>query len=206
MTRIESSVTSLSWIPSEAVTGLNKAIFGTGFTHYDDPPPDVIEDLEALRAADRFRFANQLIGWIEVTDGRIVDAGYEGGCLMGATTLGLGVGRATFAAVAFDDIRHPVELTATSARFVQTVGGHTAVPAPRRVNKPPFVKFEAPTVWTTLALTIHADGTSEYELIGRQCVPSALGVRPLRSTRREGRDGRLQGVVAPLVRQAHPVG
>jgi hypothetical protein len=169
--RIESSVTSLSWIPSEAVTGLNKAIFGTGFTHYDDPPPDVIEDLEALRAADRFRFANQLIGWIEVTDGRIVDAGYEGGCLMGATTLGLGVGRATFAAVAFDDIRHPVELTATSARFVQTVGGHTAVPAPRRVNKPPFVKFEAPTVWTTLALTIHADGVSEYELTGASAFP-----------------------------------
>jgi hypothetical protein len=161
----------LSWIPSEAVTGLNKAIFGSGFTHYDDPPPDVIEDLEAMRAADRFRFANQLVGWIEVTDGRIVDAGYEGGCLMGATTLGLGVGRATFAAVAFEDIRHPVELTATSARFVQTVGGHTAVPAPRRVNKPPFVKFEAPTVWTTLALTIHADGVSEFELTGASAFP-----------------------------------
>jgi hypothetical protein len=169
--RIESSVTSLSWIPSEAVTGLNKAIFGSGFTHYDDPPPDVIDDLEAMRAADRFRFANELVGWIEVVDGKIVDAGYEGGCLMGATTLGLGLGRATFAAVAFDDIRHPVELTATSARFVQTVGGHTAVPAPRRVNKPPFVKFEAPTVWTTLALTIHADGASEYELIGASAFP-----------------------------------
>jgi hypothetical protein len=90
---------------------------------------------------------------------------------MGATTLGLGIGRATFAAVAFDDIRHPVELTATSARFVQTVGGHTAVPAPRRVNKPPFVKFEAPTVWTTLALTIHADGVSEYELTGASAFP-----------------------------------
>lgn len=58
--RIESSATSLSWIPSEAVTGLNKAIFGTGFTHYDDPPPDVIDDLDALRDADRFRFANHL--------------------------------------------------------------------------------------------------------------------------------------------------
>jgi hypothetical protein len=169
--RVESSVTSLSWIPSEAVTGLNKAIFGTGFTHYDDPPPDVIEDLEALRATDRFRFANRLIGWIEVVDGKIDDAGYDGGCLMGATTLGLGVGRATFAAVAFADIRHPVELTATSARFVQTVGGHTAVPAPRRVNKPPFVKFEAPTVWTTLALTLHADGTSDFELIGASAFP-----------------------------------
>jgi hypothetical protein len=169
--RIESSVTSLSWIPSEAVTGLNKAIFGTGFTHYDDPPPDQLGDLDALRAADRFRFANHLVGWIEVIDGRIVDAGYDGGCLMGATTVAVGPKHATFAAVAFDDIRQPVELTATSARFVQTVGGHTAVPAPRRVNKPPFLKFEAPAVWTTMALTVHADGLSEYELVGASAFP-----------------------------------
>ena len=65
-------------------------------------------------------------------DGRIVDAGYEGGCLMGATTVAVGPKQATFAAVAFDDLRQPVELTPTSARFVQTVGGHTALPAPRR--------------------------------------------------------------------------
>ena len=50
--RIESSVTSLSWIPSEAVTGANKGVFEIGFTHYDDPPPDVIEDLDALRESD----------------------------------------------------------------------------------------------------------------------------------------------------------
>jgi hypothetical protein len=56
--RHQAAVTTLSWIPSGTVTGVNKAIFGTGFTHYDDPPPDVIEDLEALRDADRFRFAN----------------------------------------------------------------------------------------------------------------------------------------------------
>lgn len=169
--RIESSVTSLSWIPSEAVTGLNKAIFGTGFTHYDDPPPDVIENLEALQAADRFRFANRLVGWIEVVDGTIVDADYDGGCLMGATTVAVGPKQATFAAVALDDLRQPVELTAGSARFVQTVGGHTAVPAPRRVHTPPFLKFEAPTVWTTLALEIHADGLAEFEFVGASTFP-----------------------------------
>ncbi len=169
--RIESSVTSLSWIPSEAVTGLNKAIFGTGFTHYDDPPPDELGDLEELRAADRFRFANHLVGWIEVVDGEIVDAGYDGGCLMGATTVAVGPKQATFAAVALDDIRRPIELTSTSARFVQTVGGHTALPAPRRVNKPPFLKFEAPTVWTTVALTVYADGASEFELVGASSFP-----------------------------------
>jgi len=169
--RIESSVTSLSWIPSEAVTGLNKVVFGSGFTHYDDPPPDVIHDLEGLRDQDRFRFANHLVGWIEFDGTRIVDAGYGGGCLMGATTVAVGGKQASFAAVALDDIRRDIELTDTSATFVQTVGGHTAVPAPRRVSKPPFVKFEAPTVWSTLSLTVHADGTSEFELLGASTFP-----------------------------------
>jgi hypothetical protein len=46
--RYESSVTSLSWIPSEAVTGGTRAAFDAGFTHYDDPPPDVLGDIGQL--------------------------------------------------------------------------------------------------------------------------------------------------------------
>lgn len=169
--RYESCVTSISWIPSEAVTGVNKAVFGSGFTHYDDPPPDVIVGLDAMAAADRFRFANRLSAWVDVEDGRVVDAGYSGGCVMGATTLGLAVTQVTFAALAFPDIQHDVEITPDAARFVQTVGGHTAVPAPRRVSHPPFVAFQAPTVWTTLALTVHADGTTEHEVVGASAFP-----------------------------------
>lgn len=170
--RYASAVTSLSWIPSEAVTGLNKAVFGAGFTHYDDPPPEEIEDLEALRDADRFRFANHLSAAIDVdASGAIVGAEYTGGCLMGATTLAVGGHDATFAAVAFPDIVHPVEITVDGARFVQTVGGHTAVPAPRRVNHPPFVQLQAPTVWTTLALKIHPDGSTDFEVLGASPFP-----------------------------------
>ena len=77
--RIESSVMSVSWIPSEAVTGMTKLPFEVGVTHYDNPPPDVIDDLEGLGAADRFRFANRLRAWIEVEGGAIVDHGYAGG-------------------------------------------------------------------------------------------------------------------------------
>ena len=51
--RIESSVTAVSWIPSEAVEGLPKIPFTIGVVHYDDPPPDVIEDLDALRRGGR---------------------------------------------------------------------------------------------------------------------------------------------------------
>jgi Cyclic nucleotide-binding domain len=167
----EAAVTSLSWIPSEAVSGLNKPFFETGFVHYDDPPPDVIDDLEALREADTFRFANDLRAWVVVEDGAIVDAGYAGGCVMGSTTVALGLRQATFAAVALPELQSPVELGGGSATFVQTVGGRTAVPAPRRVNHPPFLQLRAPTVWSTLSLTIHADGRSSFDLVGASPFP-----------------------------------
>jgi hypothetical protein len=169
--RVESSVTSLSWIPSEAVTGANKGVFEIGFTHYDDPPPDVIEDLEVLRQTDRFRFANRLAGWVELDNGRIVDAGYSGGGVMGSTTISLAGKGVTFAAVELPGLRDEPVLTPESATFVQTYGGRTALPAPRHVPRPPFVQFRAPLVWTTLKLTIHSDGSSDYELTGASTFP-----------------------------------
>jgi hypothetical protein len=39
------------------------------------------------------------------------------------------------------------------------------------VKHPPFVQFRAPTVWTTLALTIRADGTSSFEVLGASKFP-----------------------------------
>jgi hypothetical protein len=169
--RFTSSVTSLSWIPSEAVTGLNKAAFEVGFTHYDDPPPDVIDDLDRLRDEDRFRFANRLVGWVEVAGGRVVDAGYAAGGMMGATTVRLGPRGMTFAAVELPQLRDDPVVTHDSARFVQTFGGRTGVPAPRRVPRPPFVQLRAPLVWTTLALEVRADGTSTCELTGASVFP-----------------------------------
>ena len=77
--RVESSVTAISWIPSEAVEGLPKIPFTVRVAHYDDPPPDVIEDLDALREADAFREANELRGFIEVDDdGKITEYGHLG--------------------------------------------------------------------------------------------------------------------------------
>jgi hypothetical protein len=169
--RHEAAVTSLSWIPSEAVSGLSKAIFGTGFMHYDAPPPDEIERVDALRDDDRFRFANVLRAWVDVDGGRIVDAGYTGGGVMGSTTLAIAGKAATFAAVSFPDRQAPVAVTDDTATFVQTTGGHTAVPAPRPVSRPPFVQLQAPTVWTTLSLTVHADGRSEFALTGASAFP-----------------------------------
>ena len=170
--RIEHSVTTLSWIPSYAVTGLNKALFESGFTHYDDPPPDQLYDLAEMKRDDRFRYANRLHAWIDVDDGRITDCGYAGGSIMGATTIRLGSrDLARFQAVEFEELHSEPEVTETSARFVQTFGGHVALPAPRHVNRPPFVKLQAPTVWTTLALVLHADGRTEWDFVGASPFP-----------------------------------
>jgi hypothetical protein len=169
--RITSSVTSLSWIPSEAISGLTKLPFETGITHYDDPPPDSLDDLEALRQADRFRFANEHRAWIDVEDGQIVGYGYDGGGRMGVTKVRVARREVTFTAFALPDLQAEAEVGDGWVRFVQTAGGRTGVPAPRRVSRAPFVQWDAPLVWTTLALTIHADGRSEHEVVGASSFP-----------------------------------
>jgi hypothetical protein len=162
---------SVSWIPSEAMTGPLRVPVDLGVGHYDEPLPDHIDDIEALRAADRFRFANELRAWIEVEDGRVVDAGYSAGGHMGATTVSLGVGSITIPAVEFPDIKHQPVVTATSATFTQTTGGRTGAPLPRRINRPPYLRIVAPTVWTTLSITVRADGSHDYEVTGASRMP-----------------------------------
>lgn len=169
--RIESSVTSISWIPSQAIIGMTKLPFAFGVAHYDEPPPDEIDDLGELQAADRFRFANELRAWIDVVDGQIVDYGYAGGGRIGSTTLRLGAHDMTLAATPLEDLRPDPALTPDSVRFAQTAGGSTGVPTPRRVSHPPFMKVASPTAWTTLELTINADGTSTGKLIGASPFP-----------------------------------
>lgn len=170
--RHEAVVTSVSWIPSEAVEGIMKLPFDAGVGHYDDPLPDVLTDLEELRVNDRFRFANELRAWIEVDDdGRITDAGYAGGGHIGATTVTVGRMSRTIAAFGFDDIQHEPEVRDGSVRFVQTAGARTGSPMPRRVRGRPYVRMTAPTAWTTLALTLNADGTHTHELVGASVFP-----------------------------------
>ncbi len=169
--RFESSVTAVSWIPSEAITGPSKIPFELGVTHYDEPPPDRLEDLEQLRTSDRFREANELRAFIEVEDGRIVRAGHLGRGHIGATTVRVGPAALRFPAVHLSDIQAEPELGAASARFVQTVGGRMGLPTPRPVPHPPFVQFWPSIAWTTLALTINADGSSSHELVGASPFP-----------------------------------
>ena len=169
--RIESSVTSVTWIPSEAIEGLTKVPFEVGVTQYDDPPPDVIEDLEGMLTSGRIRFANVLSAWAEVDDGRIVDHGYSGGGHIGISKIRVGPKVAVFPAVPFPDLQLEPEVSGASVRFVQTAGGRTSMPAPRRVRHKPFVQLTSPTAWTTLALTIRADGSADHEVVGASSFP-----------------------------------
>ncbi len=175
--RIERSVTTVSWIPSDLLEGTGKLATRMKLAHHDPPPPDSLGGdtaaaIEQLRLNDRFRFANELRAYIEVDDdGHITDSGYCGGGVIGATIVGHGVGSITIPPVKLHDQRSEPEVTPTSVRFTQTVGGRTGAPMPRAVKHPPFLQYHAPIVWTTLELTIHADGTHEARMIGASGFP-----------------------------------
>src|SRR6266702_747327 len=159
---VESSATSVSWIPSEAVSGPMKVGFSSGVSHYDAPPPAHLtpDELAALRDADAFRFANVLRVWAEFEAGRVVAHGRDGGVAMGATTIRVGPLDATFAAVPMPDLTYAPRLGDGFVSYIQTVGGRTALPMPRAINKPPYVRLQSPLVWTTLRLTVYSDGHS----------------------------------------------
>ena len=175
--RIERSITTVSWIPSDMLEGMGKIATRMKLAHHDPPPPDALgadtrAAIEQLRVADGFRFANELRAFIEVDDdGKIVDSGYCGSGVIGATTVGQGTGSITIPAVKLADRTSSPEIGPTSATFTQTVGGRTGAPMPRAVKHPPFIQYHAPIVWTTLELTIHTDGTHEASMVGASGFP-----------------------------------
>jgi hypothetical protein len=56
-------------------------------------------------------------------------------------------------------------------RFSQTAGGLMSVGVPYRGSQAGSPRLAAPAAWTTLALTLHADGTSEQSLAGASPFP-----------------------------------
>jgi hypothetical protein len=168
--RIESSVTSISWIPSEAVEGLPKVPFSLGVAHYDYPPPDRLDHIETMHRADLFREANELEAWAEVDDGRIVDYGHSGRGRIGLTRLRIGPREVAIPGVALPTLQN-TEVGDGWVRFTQTAGGRTGAPAPRTVRGKPYFQIHSAIAWTTLGLKIHADGSSEHELVGASAFP-----------------------------------
>jgi len=169
--RVESSITSVTWIPSEAIEGMTKLPFEMGIAHYDDPPPDRIVDLEAMHEHDLFREANELRAWIEAHDGEITGHGYSGRGRVGVTRLKLLGREIAFPAVQYPLIRPEPEVGPDWVKFTQSAGGHMGLPAPRRVKGKPFFKIQSASAWTTLELIIYADGTAKGRLVGASPFP-----------------------------------
>ena len=167
---VSSRTTSLSWIPSEHLEGPVRVPFDVGLTHYDEPPPDVLTDLGALQRAGRFRFVNRVEIEVVVDGGRLTDLRLRpgNGGITGMTNL-LG-GAVRFPAIPMPDLRsHEFAPDRTSVVFRQTAGARAPLPAPRLVRG--RLRLVPPLVWTTLELTLRADGSSDARVIGASAFP-----------------------------------
>lgn len=169
--RIECSVTAITWVPFALLDAMPNLPLGIAVAHYDSPPPDPLHDLDRLRDADAFREANELRAWIAVESGRIVDHGRDGRGVVTGARLDPGADQIAFPAVEFPVIRPEAEVGDGFVRFQQTVGGRIGLPAPRPLRGRPYLHIGSATAWTTLELTIRADGSSEGRLVAASPFP-----------------------------------
>lgn len=168
--RLEASATAITWLPFAALDRIPVVPLELAVAHYDEPPPELVPDLDKLRRQDAFREANELRAWIEVVGGEIVDYGQSGRSLLGAGPE-LETQQVSFAAVEFPVIQPEPEVGDGWVRFTQTVGGRIGLPAPRRVVGRPYFHVGAVSAWTTLELFLRADGTSESRLVAASPFP-----------------------------------
>ncbi len=169
--RFERSVTSVSWLPSQAVQGIISLPFELGVTRYDPPPPDRIDDLEKMGEQGAFRFANHLNAFIEVEDGQAVRWGHLGKGMISGSEVHFGPARLRFTPVLYPVLRPEPFSDGGGITFVQTVGGRTSLPSPRRIAGTNRIRLVAPPVWTTLTLTIFPDGTCSHRMTGASAIP-----------------------------------
>ena len=203
--RIESSVTSVSWIPSEAVTGpVLKGTFDSGLHALRRPAAR--RDRRPRGAARAGRSASRTIsrpGPRSRVDASRTPATRAAGSW--ATTVRLAKLRATFEPVPLPDIRHEPEIA----------DGGPLRADHRRAHRPPrAAPGEAPAVRAVPRADgvddarAHHPGRRHVVVRGarRQQVPAPLGLRRRRQARGQGRPRRLQGLVPRRVREAHAVG
>ncbi len=188
--RIESSVTAITWLPFAALDALPNMPLGFAVAHYDEPPGEVLGDVDRLREADAFREANQLSAWIEADEGEIVGHGHEGRGLVGGVGRSLGREQLAFPAVEYPVIQPEPEVADSWVRFTQTVGGRIGLPAPRPVRGKPYFHIGSALAWTTVELLIRADGVEPGATRRGEPVPAARGLRRGRQARGRAGPGR----------------
>jgi hypothetical protein len=124
---------------------------------------------------------------------------------MGSTTVSLAGLRHKFEAVQLPDIQREPEFGDGWVRFVQTTGGRTGYPLPVGSGASPSSSGRRPLVWTTLSLTLHVDGRTSRLWLAPAASPATGSTTPATSLAQVGAH-RLQGLVPPVVRTAHPMG
>jgi hypothetical protein len=186
--RFHGSATAITWLPFAALDRIGVIPLELAVAHYDEPPPEVVPDLEALRRRDAFREANELRAWIEVDGDEIVDHGQSGRSLIGEGPE-LEAQQVSFPAVEFPVIQPEPEVGDGWVRFTQTVGGRIGWPAPRPVAGRPYFHVGAVSAWTTLELLMRGDGTAETRLVAASPFPRHTLY---------GSDGRLVDVVGAV--------
>src|SRR5215467_12615478 len=171
--QIARTATSISWIPSDSIPGLLKLPMEKGIMHYDPPPPLTVTDLEPMRRRGEFRFANILRAWIHVEDGKIRDCGYAGGVTMGLTPITAGPLRVLLPTKPNPVIRHEPQILRDAVTFVQTAGGRPGFSFLKPSRRWPFLVTRPFTIWTTIELTIRADGSTSQRLAGKAALTRA---------------------------------
>jgi hypothetical protein len=168
--RIDASATAITWLPFAALDRIQAIPLELAVAHYDEPPPEVVPDLDDLRRQDGFRDANELRAWIEVDGGEIVDYGQTGRSLL-AEGPELEAQQVSFAAIEFPVIQPEPEAGDGWVRFTQTAGGRIGLPAPRPVVGRSYFHVGAVSAWTTLELLLRADGATETRLVAASPFP-----------------------------------
>lgn len=172
--RVEGSVTTISWVPADAVGGDARVGFRLGTSRADDEPPAVLgADVDAALDAlgGRYRFANHLRAFAEFDDdGDVWRYGEQGSGRLGYPGPQDG-GEAEVRTIAMPERRDEPVVGPGWVRFRQTWGGRTASSIARATVRPPFVRRYAPVAWTTLELTLHADGRVDGRLAGASPFP-----------------------------------
>jgi hypothetical protein len=169
--RIESSVIAITWLPFAALDALPNMPLGFAVAHYDEPPGELLGDLDRMREADAFREANELRAWIEEDDGEIVGHGRNGRGVMPGVGRGLSADQVAFPAVEFPVIQPEPEVGEGWVRYSQTVGGRIGLPAPRALRGKPYFHIGSALAWTTVELVIHTDRAAERRLVASSPFP-----------------------------------
>jgi Cyclic nucleotide-binding domain len=168
--RIDATATAITWLPFAALDQLPAVPLELAIAHHDEPPPDLVSDLDELRRHDAFREANELHSWIKVERDEIVDYGQTGRNVLGEGPE-LEAHQVAFAAVEFPVIQPEPEVGHGWIRFEQTAGGRIGLPAPRAVAGRRYFQVGAVAAWTTLELVLRTDGAAEARLVAASPFP-----------------------------------